>query len=67
MNIRKKKRSDQRKMKRKANRKLKRIYLREQQKSRTVFDQLWVEKSNTNNQCLEKEINCLRLKLQGGN
>ena len=63
MNIRKKKRSDQRKMKRKANRKLK----REQQKSRSVFDQLWVEKSDTNNQCLEKEINCLRLKLQGGN
>ena len=50
-------------MKRKANRKLK----REQQKSRSVFDQLWVEKSDTNNQCLEKEINCLRLKLQGGN
>ena len=60
MNENKKKRSDRRRMKSRANKKLKRKCLCVDRD----FDQLLVEKSNTKNQFLEKEIKCLRLKLK---
>ena len=60
MNENKKKRSDRRRMKSRANKKLKGKYLCVDRE----FDQLLVEKSNTKNQFLEKEIKCLRLKLK---
>ena len=60
----KKKRSDWRRMKSRVTRKLKRKFLREHRESRSVFDQLLVEKSNSKKECLEKEINCLKMKLQ---
>ena len=64
MNMNKKIRSDWKRMKWRVNRRLKRKYLCEVRESRSVFDQLSVEKSNTNKECLEKEIKCLRLKLK---
>ena len=64
MNMNKKKRSDWKRMKNRANRKLKNTFLREHRSSRSPFDQLLVEKSNSKKECLEKEINCLKMKLQ---
>ena len=65
MNMNKKIRSDWKRMKWRVNRRLKRKYLCEVRESRSVFDQLSVEKSNTNKECLEKEIEGLKLKLKG--
>ena len=66
MNMNKKIRSDWKRMKWRVNRRLKRKYLCEVRESRSVFDQLSVEKSNTNKECLEKEIEGLKLKLKEG-